>query len=151
MDQPLSGFVKIQDSRSIPAIEWNMSIDKNKATSSGVSVAAIGDFIKMITNGVFIGKYRSNNLNREIDIVLYFPEKDCNMKAVENLFINMANSLYPMGNIVKYAPEKKINKLSRINGLRTVTISADVDPGYLVDERVKFIQNSIARDWNKEV
>ncbi len=107
MDQPLSGFVNIQDSRSTPAVKWNMSIDKNKATSSGVSVATIGDFIKMITNGVFIGKYRSNNLDREIDIVLCFPEKDRNMKTVENLFINTANSLYPMSNIVKYAPEKR--------------------------------------------
>lgn len=46
---------------------------------------------------------------------------------------------------------KKVNKLNRIDGLRTVTISADVDTGYLVDERVKFIQNSIAQDWDKGV
>lgn len=32
-----------------------------------------------------------------------------------------------------------------------MTISADVDTGYLVDERVKFIQNSIAQDWDKGV
>ncbi|MGL9731814.1 MAG: efflux RND transporter permease subunit [Wolbachia sp.] len=30
-------------------------------------------------------------------------------------------------------------------------MSADVDPGYLVDERVKFIQDSIVQDWDKRV
>ncbi|MDR2609450.1 MAG: efflux RND transporter permease subunit [Rickettsiales bacterium] len=151
MDQPSSGFINIQDSRSTPEIEWNMNIDKSKAASSGVSVATIGDFIKMVTSGVLIGKYRSNNLDQEIDIILRFPERDRNMKTIENLFINTVNGPYPMSNIVKYAPEKKINKLSRINGSRTVTISADVDPGYLVDERVKFIQDSIVQDWDKRV
>ncbi|MDG7055193.1 MAG: efflux RND transporter permease subunit [Wolbachia endosymbiont of Menacanthus eurysternus] len=151
MDQPSSGFINVQDSRSTPEIEWNMNIDKSKAASSGVSVATIGDFIKMVTSGVLIGKYRSNNLDQEIDIILRFPERDRNMKTIENLFINTVNGPYPMSNIVKYAPEKKINKLSRINGSRTVTISADVDHGYLADERVKFIQNSIVQDWDQRV
>jgi len=151
MDQPSSGFINVQDSRSTPEIEWNMNIDKSKAASSGVSVATIGDFIKMVTSGVLIGKYRSNNLDQEIDIILRFPERDRNMKTIENLFINTVNGPHPMSNIVKYAPEKKINKLSRINGSRTVTISADVNPGYLVNERVKFIQDSIVQDWDKRV
>lgn len=151
MDQPSSGFINIQDSRSAPEIEWNMSIDKSKATSSGVSVATIGDFIKMVTNGVLIGKYRPNNTDEEIDIVLRFPRKNRNMKTIDNLFINTANGPYSMSSIVKYVPEKKANKLSRIDGSRTVTISADVDTGYLVDERVKFIQNSITQDCSKGV
>lgn len=151
MDQPSSGFINIQDSRSAPEIEWNMSIDKSKATSSGVSVATIGDFIKMVTNGVLIGKYRPNNADEEIDIVLRFPRKNRNMKTIDNLFINTANGPYSMSSIVKYVPEKKANKLSRIDGSRTVTISADVDTGYLVDVRVKFIQNSITQDCSKGV
>lgn len=151
MDQPSSGFINIQDSRSAPEIEWNISIDKSKATSSGVSVATIGDFIKMVTNGVLIGKYRPNNADEEIDIVLRFPRKNRNMKTIDNLFINTANGPYSMSSIVKYVPEKKANKLSRIDGSRTVTISADVDTGYLVDERVKFIQNSITQDCSKGV
>ncbi len=151
MDQPSSGFINIQDSRSAPEIEWNISIDKSKATSSGVSVATIGDFIKMVTNGVLIAKYRPNNADEEIDIVLLFPRKNRNMKTIDNLFINTANGPYSMSSIVKYVPEKKANKLSRIDGSRTVTISADVDTGYLVDERVKFIQNSITQDCSKGV
>lgn len=151
MDRPSSGFINIQDSRSAPKIEWNMNVDKGKATNFGVSIATIGDFIKMVTNGVLIGKYRSNNTDKEIDIVLRFPKKDRNMKTVDNLFINTVNGPYPMSNIVKYTPEEKVNKLSRVDGSHTVTISADVDTGYLVDERIKFIQNSIVQDWNKEV
>lgn len=85
MNQPSSGFINIQDSRSAPEIEWNMSVDKSKATSSEVSVATIGDFIKMVTNGVLIGKYRPNNTDEEIDIVLRFPRKDRNMKTIDNL------------------------------------------------------------------
>ncbi|WCR57634.1 efflux RND transporter permease subunit [Wolbachia endosymbiont of Ctenocephalides felis wCfeJ] len=151
MNQPSSGFINIQDSRPAPEIEWSMNVDKSKAASSGVNVATIGDFIKMVTSGVLIGKYRSNSLNEEIDIILRFPEKDRNMKTIENLFINTTSGPYPMSNVVKYSPEKKVSKLSRIDGSRTVTISADVDHGYLVDERVKFIQGSIAKDWDREV
>ncbi|OCA05877.1 hypothetical protein [Wolbachia endosymbiont of Trichogramma pretiosum] len=90
MDQPSSGFINIQDSRSAPEIEWNMIIDKSKATSFGVSIATIGDSIKMVTNGVLIGKYRPNNVDEEIDIVLRFPRKNRNIKTIDNLFINTA-------------------------------------------------------------
>jgi multidrug efflux pump len=75
MDQPSSGFINIQDSRLAPEIEWNMSVDKNKVTSSGVSVATIGDFIKMATNGVLIGKYKPNNMDEKIDIYSVFPKR----------------------------------------------------------------------------
>lgn len=151
MNQPSSGFINIQDSRSSPEIEWDMSIDKSRATSSGVSVATIGDFVKMVTSGVLIGKYRPNNLDEEIDIILRFPRKDRNMKTIDNLFINTVNGPYPMSSIVKYTPEKKINRLRRIDGLRTVVISADLNFGYLVDERIKFIQDSLSQDWDKGV
>ncbi|WP_225538229.1 hypothetical protein [Wolbachia endosymbiont of Mansonella perstans] len=68
-----------------------MNIGKSKAASSGVGVATIGDFIKMVVSGVLIGKYRSNNLDQEIDIILRFPEQDCNIKTIENLFVNAVN------------------------------------------------------------
>ncbi|WCR53379.1 MAG: Cation efflux system protein CusA [Wolbachia endosymbiont of Ctenocephalides orientis wCori] len=151
MNQPSSGFINVQDSRSSPEIEWNMNIDKSRAASSGVSIATIGDFIKMVTSGVLIGKYRPNNLDEEIDITLRFPGKYRSMKTIDSLFINTVNGPYPMSYIVKYAPEKKINKLSRIDGSRTVTISADVDAGYLVDERIRFIQNSITSELDKGI
>ena len=151
MNQPSSGFINVQDSRSSPEVEWNMSIDKSRAANSGVNISTIGDFIKMVTSGVLIGKYRPNNLDEEIDITLRFPGKYRSMKTIDSLFINTINGPYPMSNIVKYAPEKKINKLTRIDGSRTVTISADVEAGYLVDERIRFIQNSIISELDKGV
>ncbi|WP_225536553.1 hypothetical protein [Wolbachia endosymbiont of Mansonella ozzardi] len=63
-----------------------MNIGKSKAASFGVGVATIGDFIKMVISGVLIGKYRSSNLDQEIDIILRFPEQDCNIKTIENLY-----------------------------------------------------------------
>ncbi|MGL9726425.1 MAG: hypothetical protein ACR5KV_07760 [Wolbachia sp.] len=86
MDRPSSGFINIQDSRSASEIEWNMNVDKSKATNLKVSIATIRDFIKMVVNGILIGKYRSNNTDKEIDIVLRFLKKDRNMKTIDNLF-----------------------------------------------------------------
>jgi multidrug efflux pump len=151
MNQPKSGFINIQDSRSSPEIEWSMSVDKNKSIKAGVNISTIGDFIRMVTNGVVIGQYMPNNLDEEVDIVLRFPEKDRNMNTINSLFINTINGPYPMSSIVKYTPERKIKTLNRIDGSRTVTISADLADNYLVDERIKFIQSSIAPDWDKSV
>lgn len=151
MNQPASGFINVQDSRSSPEVEWNMSIDKSRAANSGVSISTIGDFIKMVTSGVPIGKYRPSNLDEEIDITLRFPGKYRSMKTIDSLFINTINGPYPMSHIVKYAPEKKINKLTRIDGSRAVTISADIDAGYLVDERIRFIQNSITSELDQGI
>ncbi len=145
------GLINIQDSHSSPEIEWDIDIDRNKAMRFGTDITIIGEFIKMVTSGVIIGKYRPNNLDEEVDIIARFPEENRNLKTLDNLFVSTASGPSAISTFTKRSPHNKITRINRIDGMRVLTISADVAPGYLVDERIKFIQDSLKKDWDKTV
>lgn len=143
------GFINIQDSRSSPEIEWDIDIDRSKAILSGTDITVVGEFIKMVTSGVIIGKYRPNNLDEEVDIIARFPKENRNLKTLDNLFVSTKDGLSPISTFTKRSPKNKISRINRTDGMRTLTVSADVAPGYLASEQIKFIK--LQKDWDKEV
>lgn len=145
------GFINIQDSHPSPEIEWDIDIDRSKAIRSGTDITVVGEFIKMATSGVIIGKYRPNDLDEEVDIIARFPEGNRNLKTLDNLFVSTKDGPSPISTFTKRSPKNKISRINRVDGMRTLTISADLASGYLANEQIKFIKNSLQKDWDKNV
>ncbi|WP_339045376.1 efflux RND transporter permease subunit [Candidatus Mesenet endosymbiont of Agriotes lineatus] len=145
----LPGFINIQDSRASPEIEWDIDIDRSKAMLSGTDITVVGEFIKMVTSGVIIGKYRPNNLDEEIDIIARFPKENRNLKTLDNLFVSTKEGPSPISIFTQRSPKNKISRINRTDGMRMLTVSADVASGYLASEQIEFIK--LQKDWDKEV
>ncbi|WP_339046986.1 efflux RND transporter permease subunit [Candidatus Mesenet endosymbiont of Phosphuga atrata] len=143
------GFINIQDSRASPEIEWDIDINRSKAMLSRTDITVVGEFIKMVTSGVIIGKYRPNNLDEEVDIIARFPKENRNLKTLDNLFVSTKDGPSPISTFTKRSPKNKISRINRTDGMRTLTVSADVASGYLASEQIKFIK--LQEDWDKEV
>lgn len=139
----MGGFVGIEDTRPSPEIEWNIEIDRNKAFLSGVNVGLIGEYIKMVTNGAKIGSYRPDNVEDEVDILLRLPQSERNITKLDSFFINGSKGLTPMSNFITITPKNKVKKINRENSLLVLSISADVDPGLLVNDQMQKLSEGL--------
>src|SRR5690606_3714619 len=56
--ETMEGLRDFEDSRPLPGIEWQLTIDRQQAGRYQASVAEVGAMVQLVTNGILIGKYR---------------------------------------------------------------------------------------------
>lgn len=139
----VEGLTNIEDSKGNPEIEWDIKVDRDKAAILGVSTSVIGEYLKLITNGVILAKYKPNYADEEIDIVVRFPNKYRNISQLESYLINSSSGPILAKDLISWHPVRKTHQINRVNSLRTLTISADVNRGVLVNTKLKEIKKWI--------
>ena len=68
IDNNVDGLISVEDTLPIPLVEWELIIDKPKASQFGADVFTIGSAVNLVTNGVMIGKYRPSDVDDELEI-----------------------------------------------------------------------------------
>ncbi|MCB2082121.1 MAG: efflux RND transporter permease subunit, partial [Rickettsiales bacterium] len=135
--QEIGGFVDVEDSRPIPAIEWEMAVDRAQAARFDVNMQIIGNFIKLVTNGLRVTTYRPDESDDEVDIMLRFPENRRGLDQLDRLRVVTEDGAVPISNFVTRTPVQKISRIDRTDLMRVMTIRADVEKGVLVDDKVQ--------------
>ena len=141
----MAGLNSIEDSRPLPGIDWTLVVDRTQAAKYGIDISGIGNTIQMTTGGYKIGEYRPDDSEDEIDIRVRFPTIDRTVTGLNAVRINTASGAVPVSNFVKREARQKTGMLSRVDGLRVVTVKADVDEGILADDKLRELQ-----DWLKQ-
>ena len=140
----IGGFVDIKDTRPLPGIEWTIEFDRDEASRHGVSIDALGNMIKLLTEGVSISDYRPDDVDDELDIKLRFPGDQRNLDHLEELRIPTASGDYvPMSVFAKLMPQPKGGDIERKNGKRFYSIDADVKQGLLPATQLETLQDII--------
>ena len=143
--QQITGLKDIEDDRPIPEIEWEIDVNRELAGRYGLDILTIGNFVKMVTNGIIVTDYRPDDAEDEVDVLLRFPENYRNLAQLERLRINTPDGRrIPISNFVSWKPKQKITTLNRVDGRRVMTIKADVEPGVLPAEKLKELQAMLA-------
>jgi len=138
--ETIPGLVDIEDSRPIPGIEWVIDVDRAQAARYGVDVAAVGDTIKLLTNGLIISTYRPNDTTDEVDIIVRYPEEWRNIQQLDAVRVVTPQGAVPVSNFVELRPQPRVGQLERIDARRTMAVESDVLPGVLPDDMVRDIQ-----------
>ena len=142
--QEMGGFVDITDSRPLPGIEWTIQIDRDEAARHGVSIDAIGNMVKLITQGIDISDYRPDDSDDELDIKLRFQRGQRNLDRLEELRIPTSNGNYvPLSVFAELVPQQKGGDIQRKNGQRFYAIDADVEDGLLPAQMFEELQGLI--------
>jgi multidrug efflux pump len=136
------GYTNLEDDRPIPKIEWQFTVDREKAGRNDVSVAAVGQMIKLITNGIKVNEYRPDDADDEVDIVVRFPEQYRNLSQLSRLRVYTNDGQEPISNFVTRTSKKSVGIIRRVDGMRVMNIKADVQEGVLPDAKVTEM-----RDW----
>tara|TARA_R110002072_G_scaffold13418_7_gene56197 strand:+ start:30314 stop:33502 length:3189 start_codon:yes stop_codon:yes gene_type:complete len=136
----MDGLRDVDDTRSLPGIEWRLTVDRAQAALFGADVSQVGVAVQLLTNGVKVGEYRPNGADDAVDIRVRFPESERGINALDELKIATRDGLVPVSNFVTRAAMPNVDAIQRIDGVPVKFIQADVAPGVLVDNKVKEIE-----------
>lgn len=150
----LKGLRDIEDSRSLPGIEWALKIDREEAGRFGADVGTVGAAVQLVTNGIKVGEYRPDDSEDEVDIRVRYPMQDRGISALDQLRVNTRGGSVPITNFVTRKGQQQVNRLQRVDSLRVWTIRAgvDVEAGFNITERIGNIRKWITeKGYDKKV
>ena len=122
-------LVELEDNRTSPGIEWNLTVDREAAGRYGVDVLSIGQSIQFLTGGVLVGRFRPNDAEDELDIRVRFPPEARNVAALDQLKITTPQGAVPASYFIKQVPSQQITQYQRRDSQRLVIIQANTIPG----------------------
>jgi multidrug efflux pump len=140
----LPGLKDVTDSRPVPGIEWRLEVDREQAARFGADVSAVGSTVRLVTNGIKMGTYRPDDADDEVDIVARFPTASRTLAELDRLVVNTAKGAVPLSQVVTRTAEQKTGDLTRVDARRVYTVSSDVEPGVLADDKVNEIRAWLA-------
>ena len=126
----MNGIMEVDDTMSLPGIEWIINVDRELAGKYGVDVSIIGSIIQLVTNGILVDKYRPDDSEDEVDIRVRFPRDYRQLEQFDQLRIPTPDGAIPLSNFVKREPQQKVTSIERSNGARILKIRANtmIDP-----------------------
>jgi multidrug efflux pump len=136
----LGGFIDVTDSRPTPGIEWQVKVDRTEASRYGADITAVGNAIKMVTNGIKVGEYRPDDTDDEVEIRVRFPYNDRNIDELDRLRVPTDNGAVPIGNFVERVAVPRVGTINRTDSRRVLSVQADVPEGVLPDDKVTEIK-----------
>jgi len=129
MDE-LGGFASVADNRPLPGIGWQLQVNRAEAAKYNADVTIIGQSIQLITNGLKLGEYRPDDSEEELDIVVRYPEAQRSIRQLDQIRLETGQNTIPISNFVKRIPVQQAGEIARVDGTRTMKITADAKRGY---------------------
>lgn len=140
-----NGLIEIRDDRAVEEIEWQLNVDRELAGQYGLDISVIGNFVKLVTNGIIASDYRPDDVSDEVDIVVRFPEESRSISQLDRLKIYTPEGPVPIGNFVSREAKQRVSQVRRIDGLQVVNISANVAEGILPNDMVSAIRAELEK------
>ena len=119
----------VDDGLPLPGIDWKLDVNKAEAAKYGASPVTVGTAVQLVTNGVKVSEYRPASTDKSVDILVRFPENRRSLDALDELTVNTPSGNVPIGNFVTRTAAPKVGLINRVDGLRVVTVTANVGEG----------------------
>ena len=122
-----------------------VNIDREKAASLGVSAQAVGRALESNFGTRRVTTYIKNG--QEYDVLLQTDrEQRQTEQDIGNLYVRaQSGQLIPLSTVVTTEVRGDTPDRSRVDRLRSVTLSAQLNPGYPVGDAVKFFETEVAK------
>ena len=146
----MDGVIEVDDTRSLPGIEWVIEVDRELAGKYGVDVSIIGAIVQLVTNGILVDKYRPDDSEDEVDIRVRFPKEYRQLEQFDQLRIPTPDGAVPLSNFVKRIPQQRVSSIDRENGSRILKIRANTSIDPATGKKIlPFDKNLEISDWIK--
>ncbi|MBL8628441.1 MAG: efflux RND transporter permease subunit [Rhodospirillaceae bacterium] len=141
----IEGLRNVDDTLPLPGIEWELDVNRTEAAKFGADLAMVGDQIRLITNGLRLGRYRPNDSVDEVDIVVRYPAEYRNLSQLDSVRVEARDgSQVPTSNFVTRKAVQKVTEVQRVDGKRILKITAGTAPGVFAGDKVKEIKKMIS-------
>ncbi|MFN7223719.1 MAG: efflux RND transporter permease subunit [Paracoccaceae bacterium] len=132
----MDGITGIEDTRPLPGIDWEITVDVARAGRFGADVATVGGMVQLVTRGVMLDTMRVESSDEEIEIRVRLPEQDRVLSTLDSLKVRTAEGLVPLSNFITRKPVAKLGRIDRVDESRVYDVKADVTPGLARDDGV---------------
>ncbi|MEL6886507.1 MAG: efflux RND transporter permease subunit [Pseudomonadota bacterium] len=123
------GLIKIEDTRPLPGIDWQIDVDVQKAGRYGADVATVGAMVQLVTRGLLLDTMRVDTSDEEIEIRVRLPEEDRVLSTLDTLKVRTADGLVPLANFITRTPVAELAQINRVDQNRYFDVKADVTAG----------------------
>ena len=142
IDEDVEGLVGIEDTLPVPLVNWELIIDKPKASQFGADVFTIGKAVSLVTNGIMIGKYRPDDVDDEVEIYVRYPANERSIDQLDNVMVETTSGKVPISNFVEKKPKQNVSYIRRWDARNAMYIKANVEEGTIAGTKVSQIS-----DW----
>ena len=125
--------IDVSDGLPAPGVDWELEVDRARAAQYGVSTAAVGSAVQLVTDGLKLTEFRPAGADDAVDIRIRLPEDRRTFATLDSLRIETAAGSVPIANFVQRVPARTTGILTRIDGARTVTVEAGIRAGVQAD------------------
>lgn len=141
------GLVRLDSDYKETLPQIAVKIDRDRAADLGVSVTEIGRTLETM-----LGQRRvSTFLDRgqEYDVIMEGVEEDYRSpQSIDNLYVRSerTSQLIPMDNLLSFEERATSSRLNRYNRMRSITINANLAPGYTVGQALEYLNEVVATE-----
>ena len=122
-----------------------MDVDRARAADMGVSVDAVARTVETMLGGRVVTRYKRDADQYDV-IVQTSAGGRATPEDIERLFVRGRNDvMVPLSSLVKVREAVSPRELNHFNQRRSVTITANLGPGYSLGEALKFMDETAAR------
>ena len=145
LENGMTGLIDIDDTTPIPGIEWRLNVDRARAAMFGANIAEVGTAVQLMTNGVFMGDYRPDDTEDEVDIRIRYPVEYRGLEQIDTIQVNTARGPAPVSSFVTREPGPKVSSIQRVDGNKVIYIRGNPAPDVIMDNKLQEI-----RQWLDE-
>jgi multidrug efflux pump len=122
-----------------------VEVDRNRAADMGVSVDAVARTVETMLGGRAVTRYKRDA--DQYDVIVQTEGRGrTTPEDIERLFVRGRNdTMVPLASLVKVREAVSPRELNHFNQRRSVTITANLAPGYALGDALKFMDDTAAR------
>ncbi|MDB5474552.1 MAG: AcrB/AcrD/AcrF family protein [Phenylobacterium sp.] len=148
--QPLLAAAQANPGMARPRIEYEptsprllVNIDREKAASLGVTPQAVGSALQALFGSERVTTYIKSG--QEYDVILQTDRPmRMNQSDLSKVYVRTTSgSLVPLTSLTNTKVSGDTPSRNRVDRLRAITLSVQLNPGYSIGEAVKFFQDKL--------
>lgn len=152
MIQPLMAAVQTNPGMARPRLDYEptsprllVDLDRDKAATLGVSAQSVGRALETMFGSRKVTTYIRDG--QEYDVILQTDRANRqNENDLASLYVRTnSGATVPLSSVVSTEVRGDTPDRSRVDRLRAITLSVQLNPGYTVGEAVTFLQAEVAK------
>ena len=122
--------------------EFRIEIDRAKVADLGLEVSVVGRTLETLLGGRQVTRFEQNGEQYDVWVQLAAEDR-ATPEALQTIFLrNPQNEMIQLSNVVQVKESVAPKELKRFNQLRSVTLQANLAPGYTVGDGLDFLDKT---------
>src|SRR5215216_1705827 len=136
------GLANVETDLNLNSPELTVEIDRDKVADLGLDISVIGRTMETLLGGRTVTRYEVDGEQFDVMVQLKAEER-ASPATLSRIFVRSASGeMVQLSNIVKVHETVVPKELRRFNQLRSVTVQANIAPGYALGETLDFLQQA---------